>query len=72
MIMDIEYKKCREHLGDVSVSYPESQMTGKELLTYQDIDSVFDSLPLVSSLHMSLSKLGDLILRMSPARFCLS
>ncbi|KAG9095870.1 hypothetical protein FRC07_011021 [Ceratobasidium sp. 392] len=57
-----EYKKHRKELGDVWVPDPDDQMTKQQTFTYQDIGSVFDSLPLLVYAYRSMKATGNLVL----------
>ncbi|KAG9103481.1 hypothetical protein FRC06_010463 [Ceratobasidium sp. 370] len=54
-----EYEGHRKELGDIWVSPPDDQMIKKEPFTYMDIDSLFDSLPLLVYAYRSMMATGN-------------
>ncbi|KAG8746018.1 hypothetical protein FRC10_006357 [Ceratobasidium sp. 414] len=54
-----EYEGHRKKLGDIWVSEPDDQMLKKEPFTYKDIDSLFDSLPLLVYAYRSMMATGN-------------
>ncbi|KAG8751397.1 hypothetical protein FRC12_012459 [Ceratobasidium sp. 428] len=54
-----EYNKHRNELGDIWVSRPSNQMMKLETFSYKDIDSFFDSLPLLVYAYRSMKEAGN-------------
>ncbi|KAG8714631.1 hypothetical protein FRC08_011671, partial [Ceratobasidium sp. 394] len=55
-----EYESHRKELGDTWVSSPDDQMIKKETFTYTDIDSLFNSLPLLVYAYRGMMATGNM------------